>query len=163
MTRIVGPCRAAAARNAANVSATPATQSYKDAMRAEDEARRKWDDLLGMAAAATNLSERSRLITQAVYWHAQAQQAERALEATKSRTIIPFPDELPRSDMLYELRVYVPGPSPVVAVERFGSAAEVLPAVARLLKEHPGCDCIEVHADCVKLFSVDRHGNTTPT
>jgi hypothetical protein len=47
-------------------------------MSEPQECRRKSDDALARAFTATTPDERSALISEAVYWHAQAQEAERA-------------------------------------------------------------------------------------
>jgi hypothetical protein len=67
-----------------------------------------------------------------------------------------------RLRLQFALRVFHPGDDIPRRVMPFETASEVIEAIPAALKEHPGCDRIEVYAGHTKLFSVDCHGNTRP-
>jgi hypothetical protein len=64
--------------------------------------RRKSDDLLRQAVKADNLSNRSQLINQAVYFNELAQEAERvaAEERQEAATVVRFASDVPEPSTL---------------------------------------------------------------
>ncbi len=61
---------------------------------------------------------------------------------------------------MYDLEVFYPGDRIARHTERVQAASDVLSVVPKLLGVHAGCERIEVMNDEVRLFAVDRAGNT---
>jgi hypothetical protein len=63
---------------------------------------------------------------------------------------------------MYDILVFCEGRSALMGRHAIKTAAGVLDAIPRIMKDHPGCECVEVHSAGGRLFSVDCAGNTTP-
>lgn len=61
---------------------------------------------------------------------------------------------------MYHLSVYFPGDPVARTTLHVERGVEVLGIIPDLLKEHPGCERIEVHLGATRLFFVDCEGNT---
>ena len=62
-------------------------------MSSAQEARRKCDELLRLAAKTQSLGERSQLISEAVHWNEKAQELQRAREQADRGVLIPSQDD----------------------------------------------------------------------
>jgi hypothetical protein len=61
---------------------------------------------------------------------------------------------------MYHLSVYFPGDRAARATVHVERGLEVLGVIPNLLKEHPGCERVEVHLGATRLFLVDGEGKT---
>ena len=62
---------------------------------------------------------------------------------------------------MYRLLVFHPGDERPSKTLRMPLASDILESIPRLLKEHEGCERIEIYLGVSRLFSVDCDGNTT--
>jgi len=61
---------------------------------------------------------------------------------------------------MYNLLVFCGASVKPVARVEIESAANVLAAIPQIMKDHEGCERVEVHHGGRRLFSVDCDGNT---
>jgi len=63
---------------------------------------------------------------------------------------------------MYEVQVYYPGDLIARKTVKAARATQALDLIPQLLAEHDGCEHIVVMVSGVRLFAVDRGGNTLP-
>jgi len=62
---------------------------------------------------------------------------------------------------MYHLTIYYPGDDRPRLTVHLETGRDALDAIRGLLKDHAGCERIDVHLGVTKLFAADGQGNTS--